>query len=93
MDWLEEELHRAFAHREAPDGFAARVIAKAGRGTAAAARRWIAAAAAALPIACAAGYAWREHQGAIARREVLLAFKITASKMNRIQAHIKGTVQ
>ena len=44
-------------------------------------------AAAALLIA-AAGYGYRWHRGEAAKREVLLAFRITATKVNHIQMQV-----
>jgi hypothetical protein len=49
--------------------------------------RWAAAAAAVLVLAGAAyGYRWR--QGEAAKREVLLAFKITSVKLTHIQTQV-----
>jgi len=85
MDELEDRLRRAFEREEPPAGFAERVIARTR-----AARtppRWLAAAAAAL-VLTAAGYAYRWHEGQRAKREVLLALRITSAKLTHIQAQV-----
>jgi type VI protein secretion system component VasF len=87
MDWLDEELKRAFERQEPPPDFAARTIARAERGRGTALPRWAMTAAAALLIAAAA-YGYRWHQGQAAKREVLLAFRITATKVNHIQMQV-----
>jgi hypothetical protein len=89
MEDLEDQLRRAFAPQEQPDGFARRVLEQAGgvRRAPAAMPRWMAAAAAAL-LLCAAGYGYREYQGKKAKREVLLAFRIAAVQVNHIQTQV-----
>jgi type VI protein secretion system component VasF len=87
MDWLDDELKRAFERQEPPPDFAARTIARARRGRAFALPRWAAAAAAALAIA-GAGYGYRWRQGEAAKQQVLLAFRIAATKVNHIQMQV-----
>ncbi|MGA3238481.1 MAG: hypothetical protein ABSG03_19475 [Bryobacteraceae bacterium] len=87
MDWLDDELKRAFERQEPPPDFAARTIARARRGRALALPRWAAAAAAALVIA-GAGYGYRWRQGEAAKQQVLLAFRIAATKVNHIQNQV-----
>jgi hypothetical protein len=87
MDWLDEELTRAFERREPPADFAARTIARARRGRGLALPRWAVAAAAALAIAVT-GYGYRWRQGEAARQEVLLAFRIASTKVNDIQMQV-----
>jgi hypothetical protein len=87
MDWLDDELKRAFERREPPPDFAARTIALARRRRGLAFRRWAVAAAAALVIA-GAGYGYRWRQGEAAKNQVLLAFRITAGKVSQIQLQV-----
>jgi hypothetical protein len=46
--------------------------------------------AAVLVLACAAagGYGYRLHRGEVAKREVLLAFRIASVKLNHIQTQV-----
>jgi type VI protein secretion system component VasF len=87
MDWLDDELKSAFERQEPPPDFAARTIARARQGRGLALPRWAAAAAAVLVLA-AVGYGYRWRQGEAARQEVLLAFRIAATKMNHIQMQV-----
>ena len=95
MDW-EEELKQALKRKEPSPDFAARVVgaAAAGRGVveirrpAGVAPRWLPVAAAVLVIA-GGGVAYREHQGRVAKEQVMTAMRITAGKLNRIQAHVR----
>jgi len=91
MDWLEDELRRAMASEDPPDGFAERVLARRERGTSSA-RRWLAAAAMVVVAAGAAG-AWRQHQGNQAKQEVMLALRLASAPMDRIQSEIRGITQ
>ena len=86
MDWLDDELKRAFERQEPPPDFAARTIARA-RGKGFALPRWTVAAAAALVIA-GAGYGYRWRQGEAAKQQVLLAFRIASTKVNHIQMQV-----
>jgi len=87
MDWLDDELKHAFERQEPPADFAARTIARARRRSGLAFPRWAAAAAAALVIA-GAGYGYRWRQGEEAKQQVLLAFRIAATKVNHIQTQV-----
>jgi len=91
MDWLEDELRRALAREDPPDGSAERVLARRERGTSSA-RRWLAAAAMVVVAAGAAG-AWRQHQGNQAKQEVMLALRLASAPMDRIQSEIRGITQ
>jgi hypothetical protein len=91
MDWLEQELKDTLARKDPPPDFARRVL----RGVARRApspvwrhSRWLAAAAA-LVIITGGAAAWREHQGFVAKEQVMLAFRIVAVKVNHIQTHIQ----
>jgi hypothetical protein len=98
MDWLEQELKQALERKAPSPDFAARVAAAAA-GRAAPRRvmplprpvrmlpRWLPVAAAVLLIA--GGAAYREHQGRVAKEQVMLAMRITAGKLNHIQVHMK----
>jgi len=87
MDWLEDELKRAFARQEPPADFAARAIARARRHRGTMLPRWAIAAAGVLAVA-AGGYDYRWRRGEAAKREVLLAFRITATKVNHIRMQV-----
>jgi type VI protein secretion system component VasF len=87
MDWLDDELKRAFEREQPPPDFAARTIARARRRPGLAFPRWAVAAAAALVIA-GAGYGYRWRQGEAAKDQVLLAFRITAGKVSQIQLQV-----
>lgn len=91
MDWLEDELRRALARQEPPEGFAERVLARRARG-ASGARRWLAAAAMVVVAAGAAG-AWRQHRGNEAKQEVMLALRLASAPVHHIQAEIRGITQ
>ena len=91
MDWLEDELRRALAHEDPPDGFAERVMARSARGPSNA-RRWLAAAAMVV-VAAGAGAAWRQHQGYEAKREMMLALRLASAPINRIQSEVRGITQ
>ena len=83
---LEEQLKEALARKPAPDGFAGRVTARA-RVRRSSASRW-ASAAAVLLIVAGGGAAYRQHQGAVAKEQVMTAMKITAVKLHRIQTQV-----
>ena len=91
MDWLEQELKKALARKDAPPDFADRVLRGVGRHAPSPVwrhSRWLAAAAA-LVIITGGAAAWREHQGFVAKEQVMLAFRIAAVKVNHIQTHIQ----
>jgi hypothetical protein len=88
MDWLDDELKRAFERQEPPPDFAARSIARARRGRTPSLPRWAAAAAAAALVIAGAGYGYRWRQGEAAKQQVLLAFRIAATKVNHIQNQV-----
>jgi hypothetical protein len=85
MDPLEQQLKLALARMDAPAGFDARVSAAARP----AVWRSPALAAGLMLMAVGGGVAWREHQGRLAREQVMTAMRITAGKLNRIQTHIR----
>jgi hypothetical protein len=96
MDRLEEQLRGALARKEPSAGFADRVA------TAAAADRrvvrmpmprWAMAAAATIVLGVGSGLAYRQHQGEVAKEQVMTAMRITAVKLNRIQAHVREVRQ
>ena len=98
MDWLEQELKNALNRKEPSEGFDARVTQAA---EAAARkpkvipmpnRRWLAAAAAVIVLA-GAGEGYRWHRGQVAKDQVMLAMRITAGKLNRVQMQIAGAKQ
>jgi hypothetical protein len=94
MDRLEESLKSALARKEPPPGFAGRVAARAAAGPAARSYvpRWAAAAAVVVAMV-GGGLAYRQHQGEMAKEQVMTAMKITAVKLHRIQAHVQEVRQ
>jgi len=91
MDWLEEELRRALAREDPPDGFAERVLSRSARG-AWGRRGWLAAAAMVV-VAFGAGGAWRQHQGNQAKEEVMLALRLASGPVSHIQSEVRGMTQ
>ena len=101
MDWLEEELSRALERKEPSPDFAARLAARvAAQGAAPIAidggrrrvftvPRWFPVAAAILVMVGGGEAAWRRHQGMVAKEQVMLAMRITAGRLNHIQAHVR----
>ena len=87
MDWLEQELTHALARKEPAAGLDGRVRARMHRGP-----RWLAIAVTILVMA-GASEAWRQHQGQLAKEQVMTAMRIAGSKLNRVQMHLKGTEQ
>ncbi len=87
MDPLEQQLKQALARVDAPAGFAARVNAAARPPV----WRSPALAAGLMLLAVGGGFAWRRHQGEIAKEQVMAAMRITAGKLNHIQTHIRET--
>jgi len=109
MDWLEKELSQALERKDPSPDFARRVAARvaAQEGAPVAAPvaistrrprvftlpRWLPVAAAVLVIAGGSGAAWRRHQGMVAKDQVMLAMRITAGKLNHVQAHMREASQ
>ena len=87
MDWLEQELTQALARKEPSAGFDGRVRARLHRRP-----QWLAIAATIL-VMIGGGEAWRQHQGQVAKEQVMTALRIAGSKLNRVQVQIKGTEQ
>lgn len=87
MDWLDEELKRALERKQPAPEFAGRVSAAARHKLRSGARRWIAIAAS-LAALVAGAAAYRQYQGLRAKREVMLAVRIAADKLNHVQSHV-----
>ena len=87
MDWLEQELAQALARKEPDAGFDARVRARIHRRP-----RWLAIAATLL-VMVGGGEAWRQHQGQVAKEQVMMAMRIAGGKLSRVQTHLKVTEQ
>ena len=87
MDWLEQELAQALARKEPAPGFDGRVRARLHRRP-----QWLAIAATIL-VMVGAGEAWRQHEGQVAKEQVITAMRIAGSKLNRVQMHLKGIEQ
>ena len=95
MDWLEQELKNTLARKDPPPHFADRVLRDVGRRAPSPIwrhSRWLAAAAAVVVITGGAA-AWRQHEGFVAKEQVMLAFRIAAVKINHIQTHIQEAVR
>ena len=86
MDWLQQELKRALARKEPAPGFAAGVLTAARRKPLSA-RRWLAAAASVVVIA-GGGAAYRRHQGIQAKEQIMMAVRLAAGKLNRVQSRL-----
>ena len=54
--------------------------------------QWLAIAATIL-VMIGGGEAWRQHQGQVAKEQVMTALRIAGSKLNRVQVQVKGTEQ
>jgi hypothetical protein len=95
MDRLEEELKQALARMAPREGFAERVVRASSekRVVAFPMPRWAMAAAATVLLGVGGGLAYREHQGEVAKEQVMQAMRITAVKLNRIQAHVREVRQ
>ncbi len=101
-DRLDRELRRALARREPPEGFADRVLAAAEARASVRERRFhwwrmprLAVAVAACLLVLAAGLAVERHRrrevrarGEAARQQVMLALRITAAKLQVVQARV-----
>jgi len=87
MDWLEQELAKTLSRKEPAAGFDGRVRARMHRRP-----RWLAIAATIL-VMMGAGEAWRQHEGQLAKEQVMTAMRIAGSKLNRVQMQLKGTEQ
>ena len=87
MDWLEQELTLALARKEPAAGFDGRVRARLHRRP-----QWLAIAATVL-VMIGGGEAWRQHQGQVAKEQVMTAMRIAGSKLNRVQMRLKGNDQ
>ena len=90
MDWLEQELKQALAREEPSPGFAERVSRAARRSRFVMPRRL---AAAAALVVVAGSLAWREHQGRVAKEQVMTAMRLTSAKLKHIQGHVREVRQ
>jgi len=91
MDWLEQELRKALAREDPPEGFERRVQKRTAR-RAFSARSWLAAAASVV-IAMGAGVGYREYRGHVAKEQVKLAMRIAALHANHIQTQLRGIMR
>jgi uncharacterized protein HemX len=88
---LEDELRSALERRPPSPDFTQRVLAQALAPARRAPRTWVrwAAALAASVILAAGGFEYRQYQGERAKNEVLLAVRITAAKLYKVQKRIQ----
>jgi len=77
----------ALARKEPAAGFDGRVRARLHRRP-----QWLAIAATVL-VMIGGGEAWRQHQGQVAKEQVMTAMRIAGSKLNRVQMRLKGNDQ
>ena len=86
MDDFETQLRRALTPEDPPAGFADRVLqqTRPRRGV----PRWMMAAAACLALV-GAGYEYRWQQGQAAKRDALMAFRLTSAKLRHIQSQVR----
>lgn len=88
MSDFEQELRSALRREEPPSGFATRLMARVGAGSAPSRRGWLAAAIAACLLLTMGGFEYRQYQGRKAKQELLLALNIAGSKLNVVQKKI-----
>jgi hypothetical protein len=92
MNWREDDLRRALARREPPEGFAERVVARLSEARPPARRwpRWLAAAACLLVLSGAAAEWQRERvrRAEQAKEQVLLALRITSTHLRTAQQRV-----
>jgi hypothetical protein len=92
---LEQELQHALERKDPPAGFADRVTAAAAwqrPGAPRSSPRWLGLAASIVLLA-GGGALYRRHQGEVAKEQLMTAMKITAARINRIQAHVREVGQ
>ena len=95
MDRLEEELRIALGRRAPDPGFADRVAQRVAKRRVVVfpMPRWAMAAAATVLLGVGGALAYREHQGEVAKEQVMTAMRITAMQLNRIQMHVQEARQ
>ena len=93
MNDFEQELRCALRREEPPSGFAARVMARTGTGTAPRRANWLAAAIAACLLLSVGGLEYRQYQGRKAKQELLLALEIASGKLNIAQKKVSALSQ
>ena len=84
MDWLEQELQRTLERKDPGPQFAARVSAAVRKRPA---PRWLAAAASLIVVA-GGGTGYRWYEGVRAKQQVMVAVRLAAGKLNRVQARV-----
>jgi len=85
MNQFEDDMRAALRREQPPPDFTARVIARTRPAPPKTA--WIAAIAACL-LAAIGSFEYRQYEGHKAKRELLLALKITSSKLNIAQQKV-----
>lgn len=97
MDRLEQDLYSALSRKDPPAGFADRIVEAGKRSrdrevSTTAPVRWLALAASVV-LLVGGGAAYRRHQGEVAKEQLMTAMRITAVKLNHIQAHVREVRQ
>jgi hypothetical protein len=88
MNEFEDELRSALRRREAPDGFAARVLARAGSTASRRYWTWLAPAVAACVLLTAGAFEYRRYEGREASRQLLVALEIAGNKLSIAQEKV-----
>jgi hypothetical protein len=88
LDELEQELKLALARKDPSPDFAARLTVRATRRRVLTMPRWMATAAAVVVLSGGVE-AWRWHRGMEAKRELMDAMRLTAGKLQHIQAKVR----
>jgi len=97
MNHFEPDLREALKHREPPTGFADRVLERA-RASERHAKSWLWVAAAALILAMAGGGLFlqqrqRQIENEAAKEQLMVALRITGSKVRLVQKHLSAIQQ
>lgn len=93
MDWLDRELQEALKRKDPSPDLGERVrwsLHVMKHQPAHGLQWWLATAAAFVIAAGAGGIGYRQHQGEVAKQQVMQAFRIAGSRLNHIQTRVRG---